>query len=228
MSKKGLKISPSSLNLFLECPHCFWLEKKMGIRRPPPYPFALNMAVDHLLKKEFDKYRAMSKPHPLLTENNIDAELFPDQKLIDEWRDSSKGLRYYDSTLGVTIFGAIDDVLKFSDDKLAPLDYKSTGSKIAKVYDRFQIQMDVYSYLLEKNGYSTPKKGYLAFYIIDKKNGFSEKLPFQKELHEIETDSSYVSELFRNAVSILKRNDPPPHSPDCSFGKWFQDVKKFQ
>jgi len=225
---KEIKISPNSLNLFLECPHCFWLDKKKGIKRPHPYPYFLNISVDLLLKKEFDKYRAKKENHPLLIENDIDASLLPDQKLINKWRNVNKGLEYYDASLGATIFGVVDDVLKFSDDKLAPLGYKSTGEKIAKVYDRFQIQMDVYTYLLEKNGYSTPKKGYLAFYIIDKKNGFSEKLPFKKELHEIETDPSYVPELFRNAVSVLKRNDPPPHSPDCEFGKWLSSVKKFQ
>ncbi len=227
INEKQIKLSPSSLDLFLECPHCFWLEKKQGIRRPPPYPYALNMAVDYLLKREFDGYRATGEPHPLLIENNVRADLFPDQRLIDEWRDNSRGLKYYDSNLDAIIFGAIDDVLKFSDDKLAPLDYKSTGGRIARVYDRFQLQMDVYNYLLEKNGYSTPKKGYLAFYVVDKEKGFDDKLPFKKELHEIETDPSYVPDLFKDAVALLKRNEPPPHSQDCEFGKWFHRIKKF-
>lgn len=227
-NNKPIKLSPNSLNLFLECPYCFWLDKKMGIKRPPPYPYALNMAVDFLLKKEFDEYRKRGEVHPLISANNIPAKLFPNQELLDKWRNNFRGIGYYDSRLDATLFGAVDDILQFSDNKLAPLDYKSTGSKVAKVYDRFQIQMDIYTYLLEKNGYSTPGKGYLAFYIVDKSNGFDGRLPFRKELHEIKTDSSYVNDLFGDAVALLNRDTPPPHSPDCKFGHWFKEVRNLQ
>jgi len=225
---RRIQLSPSSLNLFLECPCCFWFEKRQKIRRPPPYPYALNMAVDVLLKQEFDEYRAKGEPHPLLVANNIKAKLFPNQILLNKWRNNFEGIRYYDSELGATLFGAVDDILEFPDGKLAPLDYKSTGSSVARIYDRFQIQMDVYTYLIEKNGFSTPNKGYLAFYIVDKKNGFNGKLPFRKELHEIETNPSSVPELFKNAVALLERITPPPHSLDCKFGQWLGSVKEIQ
>src|SRR4030042_874744 len=192
MDNKPIKLSPSSLNLYLECPCCFWLDKKMGIRRPQPYPYALNAAVDLLLKQEFDSYRQKGEPHPLLVAHNIQAKLFSNQELLNQWRNNFSGIRYFDEELEATIFGAVDDVLEFPDGKLAPLDYKSTGSKVAKIYDRFQIQMDIYTYLLEKNGYSTSRKGYLAFYVVDKENGFSDRLPFKKELYEIETNPSEV------------------------------------
>ena len=227
MKKKEIKLSPNSLNLFLECPRCFWLEKREKIRRPPPYPYALNMAVDILLKKEFDEYRKKGERHPLLIANNIPAKLFPNQELLKQWRSNFSGIRYYDSELDATLFGAVDDILEFEDGKLAPLDYKSTGSKAANVYDRFQLQMDIYTYLLEKNGFSTPKKGYLAFYIVEREDGFKDRLPFKKELHEIETNPSDVPELFEDAVSLLRKEAPPSHSPDCPFGQWFKEVSKF-
>jgi len=167
------------------------------------------------------------RPHPLLTANNVEAKLFPNQELLNKWRNNFEGIRYYDPELETTLFGAVDDVLEFPDNKLAVLDYKSTGSKVATIYDRFQIQMDVYTYLLEKNGYSTTRKGYLAFYIVDKENGFNGKLPFRKELHEIETDPLSIPELFKNAVALLRREAPPPHSADCKFGQWFKEVSNF-
>src|SRR3989338_11142818 len=155
-----IQLSPNSLNLFLECPHCFWLDKKQKIRRPQPFPYALNAAVDVLLKQEFDEYRAKNEPHPLLLTKNIKAKLFQNQSLLNQWRSNFSGIRYYDSDLEATLFGAVDDVLEFDGGKLAPLDYKSTGSPAANIYDRFQIQMDIYTYLLEKNGFLTTKKGY--------------------------------------------------------------------
>jgi hypothetical protein len=219
-----IQLSPNSLNLFLECPLCFWLEKKLKIRRPQPYPYALNSAVDKLLKEEFDSYRAKGEPHPLLVAHNIPAKLFPNQDLLNQWRSNFVGIRYYDSELDATLFGAVDDVLEFADGKLAPLDYKSTGSNVANIYDRFQIQMDVYTFLLEKNGFKTPKKGYLAFYIVDKKNGFGDRLPFKKEIHEIETNPSDIPQLFREAVELLRGEEPPTHSPDCDYGRWLNEV----
>jgi hypothetical protein len=223
----SIKLSPSSLNLFLECPCCFWLEKKKGIRRPQPYPYALNAAVDLLLKQEFDGYRNQKISHPLLLEKKLNAKLFANQMLLNKWRNNFEGIRHFDKETGVTLFGAVDDVLEFPDGKLAPLDYKSTGSAVPTVYDRFQLQMDVYTYLLEKNGYKTPRKGYLAFYVVDKGSGFDGKLPFKKELQEIDTDPLGVVETFKNAVAVLKREVPPPHSSDCEHGKWLSRAGKF-
>lgn len=228
MYQKPINLSPSSLNLYYECPLCFYLEKRIGIRRPQPYPYALNAAVDYLLKEEFDKYRKKREIHPLLVACNIPAKLFKDQKLLDEWRNNFKGLRFYDAELDATLFGAVDDVLEFSDGKLAPLDYKSTGSKTANVYDRFQLQMDIYTFLLEKNGYQTVKKGCLAFYIVDKENGFNDKLPFKKEIVVIDTDSSYVQAEFKKAVEFLRGEMPPSHSPDCQYGRWFSGIKNLE
>jgi hypothetical protein len=222
-----INLSPSSLNLFLECPHCFWLEKKKGIRRPQPFPYALNSAVDVLLKQEFDSYRAKGEVHPLILQNNIPAKLFGDQNLLNQWRDNFQGVRYYDSQLQATLFGAVDDVLEFEGGKLAALDYKSTGSAVPTIYDRFQIQLDVYTYLLEKNGYETVRKGYLAFYVVDKTNGFVDRLPFKKELHEIDTDPDDVPQLFTDAVETLKRPLPPLHSQDCQYNRWLLGAKQF-
>jgi len=219
-----IKISPKSLNLYFECPLCFWLERNKGIKRPSPFPYELNTEVDELLKQDFDKYRAQGGSHPLLEANNIPAKLFQNQKLLNEWRDNTQGLQYFDEKLQVALFGVIDDVLDFGEGKLAPFDYKSTGHSISKIYDHFQLQMDVYTYLLEKNGYATPRKGILAFYLVDKENPFEDKLPFRKEIHVIETDPSYVEKIFKEAVEFLRKEAPKEHSSECLFGQWIKKL----
>ncbi|MFA6190045.1 MAG: PD-(D/E)XK nuclease family protein [Candidatus Staskawiczbacteria bacterium] len=227
MLEKQIKLSPNSLNLYLDCPHCFWLDKNLGIKRPPPYPYALNSAVDALLKEEFDTYRAKNLPHPIFKENHIKAHLFGNQKLLNQWRNNLAGIRYFDEDLKATLFGAVDDVLEFDNGELAPLDYKSTGSTAGKVYDRFQLQLDTYTFLMEKNGYKTPRKGYLAFYIVDKSRGFIDRLPFRKEIVEIETNPLDVYEIFKDAVKILREPQPPKHSLDCVFKKFLDGAKNF-
>lgn len=224
---KVAQLSPNSLNLFLECPHCFWLEKNKGIKRPPAYPYSLNLAVDGLLKEEFDDYRQKGIQHPLFEDNNIKANLFPNQKLLNQWRSNLAGIRYFDQALQATLFGVIDDVLEFDNGSIAPLDYKSTGSSADNIYDRFQLQMDIYTFLMEKNGYKTSRNGYLAFYIIDKSRGFIDRLPFKKEIVEIETNPDGIYEIFRDAVMVLNQPTPPLHSKDCQFGEWLEKSKIF-
>ena len=80
---------------------------------------------------------------------------------------------------------------------------------------------------MEKNGYKTSRKGYLAFYIVDKSRGFIDRLPFRKEMIEIETNPSDIYGMFKEAVVALGQPNPPPHSPDCQFSKWLQGAKPF-
>ena len=43
-------LSRSRIDNFLECRRCFYLTNRVGIARPPSFPFNLNNAVDELLK----------------------------------------------------------------------------------------------------------------------------------------------------------------------------------
>lgn len=222
-----VKLSPSSLDLFLECKLCFWLDKKAGVRHPVPFSYSLNVSLDELLEEEFDSYRQKDMLPPFVEQKNIKARLFSNQKLLNKWRDTKEGLKYYDKTVKAELFGVIDDIFEFNDGSLAVLDYKATYENIAKIYDRFQLQLDSYTFLLEKNGYKTKKKAYLAFYAIDKSRGFIDRLPFQKKIIEVKTNPSEVEEIFRDAVHCLKEDAPSGHSHDCPFGKWLTKAKNF-
>ncbi|MFZ6022422.1 MAG: hypothetical protein ACOYT9_03055, partial [Patescibacteria group bacterium] len=79
------KISRSGIEYFVQCPHCFYLEKCLGLKRPSGPPFSLNSAVDHLLKKEFDAHRVRQEAHPLMKEYGINAIPFSHESL-DTWR----------------------------------------------------------------------------------------------------------------------------------------------
>jgi len=50
--KNNWKLSRSKIDLFVECPRCFYIDNRFGVKRPPMYPYNLNSAVDTLLKKE--------------------------------------------------------------------------------------------------------------------------------------------------------------------------------
>jgi hypothetical protein len=63
------------------------------VARPPGFPSALNSAVDHLLKLEFDSYRANGTKHPLIEKYGIDARLIAHTDL-DKWQHNFTGVQF--------------------------------------------------------------------------------------------------------------------------------------
>ena len=221
-TRKPLKISRANLQLMKECPRCFWLYKHKGIQRPQGYPYTLSIAVDQLLKAEFDIYRERGVLHPALAGHDglAQAKLFPDAEQLAKWRNNFEGLRYYNQNLDAELFGAIDDILEFPDGSLAVVDYKSSGAKEITVYDDYQMQMDVYTHILEELGHQTPRKAYFVFYQVDKTDGFKGRLPFRAEIREVVADPSYVPELFSQAVALARSDTPPAQHSQCQYCLW--------
>src|SRR3954470_7474180 len=85
--KAPFKISRSKIELFMQCPRCFWLDVRLKITRPSSPPFNINKTIDELFKKEFDRYREKGEPHPLITEFEIDAIPYA-HKDLDQWRET--------------------------------------------------------------------------------------------------------------------------------------------
>jgi len=76
-SKTPFRISRGKIDLFLECPRCFYLDRRLGLGRPSMPGWALNSAVDQLLKNGFDLLRERGEQHKLM-EKCLDSEKIPD------------------------------------------------------------------------------------------------------------------------------------------------------
>lgn len=103
------RLSRSKIEQYINCPRCFYMDRRLGVSQPPGYPFSLNSAVDALLKKEFDHYRALGKPHPLMVKYGIEAVPFNHPKM-NEWRENFKGVQYLHEATNLLITGAVDDI----------------------------------------------------------------------------------------------------------------------
>jgi len=227
MPTKPLRISRSGLRLFLECPRCFWLDLHHKIKRPPGYPYTLSAAVDYLVKQEFDKYRSTDNLPPIFATSGIDARLFSGQEL-PEWRNNFKGIAYYDKNLDATLYGAVDDVLQFNDGSLAVVDYKSSGSREINIYDDYQKQMDTYTHILNKLGYTTQPNAYFVFYVVQKDGGgFQNVLPFREELRAVPVNPDWVQEAFEAAVKLSRQDAPPPPSEECDHCNYVASANKY-
>lgn len=230
--KNNFKLSRSKLDLFVECPRCFYIDNRLGVGRPPGFPFALNSAVDHLLKKEFDIHRAKNKTHPLIEKYGIDARPVA-HEMLDEWRENFKGIQYYHQLTGLTITGAIDDLWINSRGEYIVVDYKST-SKDEKIealdkdwQDGYKRQMEIYQWLLRQNGFKVSNTGYFVYCNGQKdREAFDAKLEFDVTLIPYQGDDSWVEKAIIDAYKCLLGDSMPEANPDCDYCRYFEARRK--
>jgi RecB family exonuclease len=128
-------LSRSKVELFMDCPRCFYLDRRLGIARPAGFPFNLNSAVDALLKREFDRYRAEGVAHPMMTGGGIRAVPHAHTEL-DNWRNNFRGVRSIHAGTNLELFGAIDDLWRDLDSgELMVVDYKATSKSTEVTLD---------------------------------------------------------------------------------------------
>ena len=93
--EKTFKISRSKIELFFNCATCFYKDVKLGLRKPPMPGWAINSAVDDLLKKEMDFCRTQDRPHGIFKENGLNIKPFQ-HKDIEKWQHTFTGIHYHD------------------------------------------------------------------------------------------------------------------------------------
>lgn len=214
------KLSPSSINLFLECPRCFWLQLVKGIKRPEGIFPSLPSGMDKILKEHFDAYAEKGLLPPEISAHGLKNgyQLFSDKKTLNVWRSNFKGITYVDKTSGVLLRGAVDNILT-NGKKLIVLDYKTRGFPLKEdTHTHYQTQMDIYNFLLRKNGYETENYAYLLFYHPEKVNEKGDVI-FHTDFIRIETDTKHGEKVFLDAVRCLDGGEPGA-SENCDYCKW--------
>lgn len=215
------KISRSKIELFTECPKCFYLDVKLSVKRPSIPGYTLNSAVDELLKKEFDILREKKESHELMKSYNIDAIPFQHEKL-DEWRHNFTGVRFNHDT-GLTIFGAVDDIWINSKGELHVVDYKSTStleeiSLDSEYKQGYKRQAEIYQYLLENNGFKVSKTAFFVFAnALKSPEKFDSKLTFEMQIISYEGDNSWVDQRIREIVKTMKNQELPLPNSNCKY-----------
>ncbi len=227
---KNFRLSRSKIDLFMECPRCFYTDNKLGVARPPGFPFNLNSAVDELLKREFDVHRAKGEAHPLMKEYGIDAVPFSHEEL-DAWRDSLRhGIQFLHEPTGFLVRGGVDDVWKGADGKIIIADYKATSKKTevnldAEWQDGYKRQMEVYQWLFRRNGFDVSDTGYFVYANADSdREAFDAKLEFDIKIIPYTGNSDWVEPVLFKIKETLDSDKIPEQSEDCDYCNYREAV----
>jgi phosphoglycolate phosphatase-like HAD superfamily hydrolase len=195
------KISRSKIELFMQCPRCFWLDARLKIKRPSGPPFRINSAIDELFKKEFDSYRVAGKPHPIMTDNQIKAVPYVHANL-DAWRHNFTGVQFTELQTNLLVTGAVDDKAT------AKASEVNIDSDWQMSYKR---QLEVYQWLLRQNGFKVSETGYFVYTNarLDP-DSFGDHLEFRTKLIPYTGDDSWVGPTLLKMKACLESNDMPP------------------
>ena len=219
-STESFKISRSKIDLFKECPRCFYLDKKYGISRPGLPGFSLNNAVDELLKKEFDLLRKNGESHELMKKFKVDAIPFKHPEL-DIWRQNFKGATTLHEKTNFIITGAIDDIWIDKNDNLIIVDYKATStSKEISLEDKwkqsYKRQMEVYQWIFRKKGFKVSDMGYFVFANATKnREKFDAKLEFILSIIPYKGNGFWIEPILLGMKKCLDSPTVPNKGSDC-------------
>lgn len=208
------KVSRSKIELFVQCPRCFWLDARLKIKRPSGPPFRINSAIDELFKKEFDVYRAQAKPHPLMKDNRIKAVPYQHDDL-DTWRTNFTGVSTLHEPTNLHVFGAVDDVWVNDGGELIVVDYKATAKDAEVTIDAdwqmsYKRQMEVYQWLLRANGFAVSNTGYFVYANgrLDL-DGFHDKVEFRTKVIPYTGNDDWVESTLARMKECLEGYMPP-------------------
>jgi len=228
------RLSRSKIDLFLNCPRCFYLDRRLGVAQPPGYPFTLNSAVDKLLKKEFDIHRARGDAHPLMKTYKVDAIPLKDAKM-NEWRDAlRRGITYLHKPTNFFVTGGIDDVWVNPAGELIVVDYKATSKEEEVTLEAewqigYKRQMEIYQWLFRKNGFKVSDTGYFVYCNGNAdREAFDARLEFDIKLIPYIGNDNWVEETIKKAIECLKSDTIPAPGADCDYCRYRKAVREIE
>jgi len=232
------KISRSKFSNFIDCPRCFYLERVKGLKDPSMPGWALNTAVDELLKKEFDYYRNIQQPHPFIVKNKLNFIPFKHEN-INHWRDPLRGgISFTDSETNLEIHGGVDDIWFNPNNKeLIVVDYKAQSKEGAieteaylenQYHQGYKIQMDIYVYILRQMKFKVSDTTYfLVCNGLKTPDKFDATLHFDLKLVPYKTDTSWIKNKIIEMKKVLEAKEVPELNKYCEKCLYLDTGKQF-
>ncbi len=107
---------------------------------------------------------------------------------------------------------------------IVAFDHKTKSKEPEDVHKSYQLQLDVYSFLLSNLDYKTTDKGFLAYYYPDECE-LHDGMPFNCTVIEVKTNPSKINILVDRAYDILN-GVLPDSNQNCEYCKWNKEIIK--
>lgn len=232
-SKTPYKVSRSKIELFVDCPRCFYIDRRLGVGRPSGPPFNINKTVDLLLKKEFDVHRAAGTAHPLMREYGLDAVPFAHEE-IDQWRENFVGCQVVDEPSNFLVTGAVDDLWVNPKGEIMVVDYKATSKSTevnldAEWQKSYKRQMEIYQWILRRMGFTVSNTGYFV-YCNGKQDvaAFDGRIEFDVKILPYTGDDAWIPGVLMQMRKCLRASKAPKAAADCEYCAYIKGVESVQ
>jgi len=234
------EISRYRIESFYKCPACFWMDRVRGIKFPGMPGFLLNTATDTLLKKDFDVYRELQKPHPLMEKYGL-GHLVPfAHEDMKKWENSlhfgssPNHFNFVHKPTNLCLGGGLDDVwCNPKTEELHIVDYKSTATGLNKERDAlkeiklegnykegYKRQMDIYTWIMRNKGFKVSNKGFFVYVNGDQHfedgmlNNQADKgeMKFNVQIMSYFVNTSWIDGVIYDLKKCLDSDTCPEHA----------------
>ncbi|MDO8519338.1 MAG: DUF2779 domain-containing protein [Deltaproteobacteria bacterium] len=229
---RPLWLSRSALTAFLDCPRHFYTEVRLGQSPVKGPKFNLNLAVDALYKKEFDRYRALGERHPLMDKAGIDPDIIPfAHDDLNAWRErperqkrkeSQGGIHFHHEPTNITLYGYVDDIwVNPKTGELHVVDYKSTSfdgevTLDGKFKENYKRQVEIYQWILRNMGFKVSNRAFFVYANArTDREEFDGRLEFDQSILTYDGEDLWVTPALVEAKRSLDKNLLPPWTSSC-------------
>lgn len=204
----SISIGVTSLQSALDCPLCFWLAERIG--SPPSIFPGIPSQMDSVIKNYMKQF---------IGKSNL-PDWFPAK---GTFVDIAQTLKATDPATDITLRGKLDALVKARDGSYHIIDYK-TGRPQEEVPNYYQMQLDGYAYLLERNGYKPVAGGVLLYFTPEQGEILEDYFPFKITAVRAKVDPSRIPPVLARVKEILDSQTPPPRSEDCDMCMWLEQA----
>lgn len=222
-----MRMSPSSLSVFRECPRCYWWTQVKKVARPRGIFPSLPGGMDRVLKSYVENALESGESDGLFHLDGVGkgSKIYERRDLVHKWQNWRSGLSCQVGEVLVT--GAIDDLVVWPDGKVSPLDFKTRGAapKDGQSEQYYGAQLDIYHLLLEQDaGLKCTGKGYLRYGWP--KQVLAKTVEFDWQTVVLETDPERAVKLVQDAAEVLRMTEPPDWKASCEYCVYVEERKK--
>lgn len=224
------KISRTKIDLFFDCKRCFYLDQRLGIKRPHGTPLIINNLIVKKFKTNIQKLRETKSVVPSSDNLLLNGFIPYLNENLSKWTDPFKGISTQDKESNLKIFASLDDIWT-NNNKCFPVIIKSIARNEEDIEENiwhgYTRQLSLLSFLLEKNKLEIGGFGIIVMINASDNTTYNDSLSLNFFLFKRDIDISWISQTFMNIKELLDSEKPPLISRRCKFCNYSENVGKF-